>query len=94
MKRTRRGYLTVEVDLNEAIDEMSDDMLLQEVEDRKLELVSAFDPVGDLLEARNCLLRGRSAEALSIIERILSPKWSSGHACEVALAAARAARTP
>jgi len=91
MGKKHRGYMTVEVDLDEALDNVSDEMLLQEVDDRKLKRVGAsdFDPVEDLCDARDELLRGRSAEALAILERLLRPKWSDAKACEIAFKASR-----
>jgi hypothetical protein len=91
MTKRHRGYMTVEVDLGEALENCSDDMLLQEVEERKLKRVGASDGSlpDDLLDARDELLRGRPAEALAILERILSPKWSNERFCEIALKASR-----
>lgn len=86
MSKRRRGYMTVEVDLDDALEEVTDEMLLQEVEDRKLRPEN-FDPFEDLLEARRELLRNRTAEALAILERVLCPKWSSAKACEIAMRA-------
>lgn len=91
MARRRRGYMTVEVDLGEALEEIEDDALLQEVQDRKLSLGQHdWNPEEDLREAYQALLRGHSAEALSILDRLLRPKWSSAKACEIALHSARA----
>ncbi len=88
-RRRGRGYMTVEVDLTEALSECSDEMLLEEFEERKLKLGSDFDPAEELKVMREELLRGRPAEALAILNALLSPKWSSPGACEIALAAAR-----
>lgn len=91
MARRRRGYMTVEVDLGEALEEIEDDVLLQEVQDRKLSLGQHdWNPEEDLREAYAALLRGHTAEALSILDRLLRPKWSSAKACEIALRSARA----
>lgn len=82
----RRGYMTVDVDLDEAVDHMTDEMLLEEIKDRKLSLGrDDFDPVDDLHEIYNELLRGRPAEALVILDRLLHPKWRSTKDCEIAL---------
>lgn len=91
MAKRRRGYMTVDVDLGEALDEMTDDMLLEEVKERKLNLGrDDFDPMDDLRDMQEELLRGRPAEALAILERLIHPKWQSTNACEQDLA--RAAR--
>lgn len=90
MARRRRGYMTVEVDLDEALDEIEDDVLLQEVQERKLQVgANDFNPEEDLREAYAALLRGHTAEAISIMDRLLRPKWSSAKACEIALRSAR-----
>lgn len=86
MSRCQCGYMTVEVDLNEALEEMTDEMILQEAEDRKLTAGAyGFDPMDDLRMAYRELLVGRSAEALVILERLVMPKWSSARACEMDL---------
>jgi hypothetical protein len=86
MAKRRRGYMTVDVDLGEAIDEMTDEMLLEEIKDRKLSLGrDDFDPVDDLKDAHEELLRGRPAEALAILERLIRPKWRNTKACEAEL---------
>ena len=90
MGRKGRGYMTVEVDLHEALEEMTDDMILQEAEDRKLTAGAySFDPMEDLQEAHLELLRNRPAAALAIIERIIRPKWRSTQACEAELKRAK-----
>jgi hypothetical protein len=85
MAKRRSGYLSVEVDASEVLDEIDDALLIQEVEDRKLGAISNYDPVDDLREARAELLRNRPAEALAILERLLNPKWNSAKAAEIAL---------
>lgn len=91
MAKRRRGYMTVDVDLNEALEELTDEMLLQEVSDRKLSLGrDDFDPMDDLRDMHAALLRGRPAEALAILERLVRPKWHSTKACESELARATA----
>jgi hypothetical protein len=78
MTRRRRGYISVEVDLNEALEEIDDAMLLQEIKDRKLGLgLDCDDPQEDLRDARLALLRGHPAEALAIFDRLINPKWDS-----------------
>ncbi len=94
MARRRRGYMTVDVDLSEAIEEMTDDMLIEEINDRKLNLGrDDFDPMDDLRDAHEELLRGRPAEALAILERLIRPKWSCTRACEAELAQHRSKQT-
>lgn len=90
MAKRHRGYMTVEVDLAEALERCSDEILLQEVEERKLKRAgtSDWDPIDDLRDARDELLRHRPSEALAILERMLRPKWSDARACEIALRSA------
>ncbi len=82
----RRGYVTVTVDISDVIDDIDDASLLEEVKERKLSLGrDDFDPMDDLRDAHEELLRGRPAEALAILERLIRPKWRSTNACEIAL---------
>lgn len=86
MPRRRSGYMTVDVDLDEALEHIDDASLLAEVADRKLSLgYRDFDPVEDLHDVRNEILRGRPAEALAILDRLILPKWQSLAACELDL---------
>ncbi len=82
MSRRRRGYITI--DICDHIDEIDDDILLDEVKSRKLS--TSEDGEGTDLdivrEAHEELKRGRSATALSILDRLLFPKWKSPQACE------------
>lgn len=90
MARRRRGYMTVDVDLAEALDEMTDDMLLDEIKERKLSLGrDDFDVKDDLQDMHEELLRNRPAEALAILERLMRPKWRSTSACEAELKRAK-----
>jgi hypothetical protein len=84
MARRRRGYMTVDVDLDEALEHIDDETLVEEVKERKLSLGrDDFDPMDDLRDAHEELLRGRPAEALAILERLIRPKWRSTKACEM-----------
>ena len=92
MARRGSGYMTVDVDLYDALQSVDDEMLLTEMKERKLNLGRAdFEPVDDLLSmlVRNSL-RGRPAEALAILERLINPKWHCTEACEAELARAKA----
>ena len=93
--RHRRGYMTVDIDLDAALDEIDDATLLDEVKTRKLSLGrDDFDPVQDMLDIQAALLRGHPAEALAILERLIRPKWNSDKACEMDLAASRNRASP
>lgn len=83
--------MTVDVDLDEALERIDDQTLIDEVKDRKLSLGrDDFDPMDDLRDARMELLRGRPAEALAILERLIRPKWQNVRACEIDFAQAKA----
>jgi hypothetical protein len=91
MGKRHCGYLSVEVDLEEALDACDDEMLLEEIKERKLSLGrDDFEPMDDLRDAHEELLRGRPATALAILERLLFPKWRSTAACEMELKRASA----
>lgn len=84
--------MTVDVDLDEALEHIDDETLVEEVKERKLSLGrDDFDPMDDLRDAHEELLRGRPAEALAILERLIRPKWRSTKACEMDLARAKVA---
>lgn len=85
MKRHRSGY--VRIDISEVMDEIEDEWLLEEVKHRKLIVPGDavdFIPEDDIREACEELLRGRPHEALAILQRIVSPKWSSVKASQKA----------
>jgi hypothetical protein len=85
MARCKRGYLTVDVDISEVIDEIDDFDLLEEIKERKLSLGrDDFDPLEDIRDAYNELLRGRMGEAKVILERLLMPKWRKAEDSETA----------
>jgi hypothetical protein len=76
--------MTVDVDLDEALEHIDDETLVEEVKERKLSLGwDDFDPMDDLRDAHEELLRGRPAEALAILERLIRPKWRSIKSCEM-----------
>jgi hypothetical protein len=90
MARRGSGYLSVDVDLGEALDACDDDMLLEEMKRRKLNLGrDDFEPMDDLRDAHEELLRGRSAGALAILDRLIHPKWQSTKGCETELRRAK-----
>jgi hypothetical protein len=83
MSKIRRGYMTIDVDLDEAIEQIDDQTLLQEVESRKLNMgCNGPDPEEDLRDAYAAILRGHRAEAISILDRLIRPKWNSVNSCE------------
>jgi hypothetical protein len=76
MPRLRTGY--VQVYISDILDEICDDDLLAEVEDRKLGDYCDLDIVR---EAYELLQRNAIAEARGILERLISPKWGSPDKC-------------
>lgn len=101
VRSRRRGgtiYLTadVDIDVSEVLHELSDEDLLEEIKERKLEAkakarVTAADPFELLDEVLESLQRGDSREALFLLERILHPKFASVEACEKQFAKVRTA---
>lgn len=90
-KRYRSNSITVEVDCTEALDEIDDATLIEEVRERGL-IPQLEDYDATLLrDAYDELLRGRPAEARSILDRLLNPKWPSVDACKDACKKATAA---
>jgi len=86
MARRGCGYLTVDVDLDDALEAISDERLVQEVNKRQLNLGrDDIDVEDDLRNAYAELLAHRPAEAMAILDRLLRPKWDSPAACERAL---------
>lgn len=86
MARRRSGYL--QIDVSELLNEVDDDDLLDEVASRKLITTAAgetydSDAVKDAFNELRC---GRVAEAMSILDRLLNPKWTTPKACEAAYA--------
>jgi ADP-dependent phosphofructokinase/glucokinase len=88
----RRGgtiYTTadVEIDVCDVLSEISDDDLLEEIKERKLEekakarakLADPFDLLEDVMD---CLRHGDAREALFLLDRILHPKFASVELCE------------
>ena len=80
----RSGSITVTVDAEDVLDEVDDEQLMEEAERRKLykNCVNGFDMWDEVEQAWRELLCGRSAEALSILDRIVNPKWASEQRCK------------
>ena len=81
-KRYRRGYITIDVD--EVLEEATDEDILEEVKLRNLSLSVEREATDrDLVEeAYVALQRGNILEARSILDRILFPKWGTKKECE------------
>ena len=80
----RSGCVTVTIDAEEALDEICDEQLLEEVVRRKLhkKAVNGFDMFYEVKKAWDELRCGRAAEALSILDRIVNPQWVSEQRCK------------
>ena len=80
----RSGSITVTVDVDDVLDEVDDEHLMEEAERRKLykKGINGFDMFDEVEKAWRELLCGRSAEALSILDRIVNPKWASEQRCK------------
>lgn len=84
MAGRRTGY--VRIDVNEIISEIDDNDLLDEVRSRKLITTASGETYDSdaVKEAFEELRVGRVAEAMSILDRLLNPKWGTPKACEAA----------
>lgn len=78
MAKRRSGYVSASVD--EILEEIDDEALLGEIENRGLD-AGLKDGFEEVREAFAELRRGRSAEALAILDRLLNPKWTSQANC-------------
>lgn len=70
-----RGY--IRIDVSDIMDELDDDDLLEECESRKLSTTKPGESVDReiAMEAYDALRRHATGECLSILERLLFPKW-------------------
>lgn len=78
----RSGY--VRIDVGEIIDEIDDGDLVDEVKRRKLAIDTDAPTMEMVQEAYEELRRGRPAEALSILDRLVLPKWKTSDAAKKA----------
>lgn len=99
--RVRRGYVTVDVDvdISDVLSEIENDVLLDECRSRNIlhqvESKPKLDeepdcPRAQAEEAISLLRCGRTSDALTLLERSLFPKFKTVTDCEVALAKLRA----
>jgi hypothetical protein len=79
----------VEVSVAEVLGELSNEDLIQEMEDRNID--GAIDGADELLR---CLKRGDITEAVVFLERMLHPKWRSTKLAEAAFAQLKLGETP
>lgn len=94
-KRYRSGRISIDVYVSEVIDAISDEVLVEEVNERGLNVAAnsnyEVDVEAELHEAYEALVIGRAQEARAILERLIDPKWKSEKACEEAYKAAKKA---
>lgn len=72
--------IEVEVDVDDILDDLSDDEVIAEVEARGYEIFSRDD--NEMERIRSLISRGEAHEALLAMERYLFPKWPSVSASE------------
>ena len=80
--RKRRGYIEVTVYAEDMVEQIDDEQLLDEVERRKLATSDNADGMEIAKEAYDALCANRPAEAKSILERLVLPKWQSAKRCQ------------
>jgi transcriptional regulator len=71
----------VDVDATEVIDELGDDDLRKECQRRGLTLHDEDEIVELVREALRDIHQGRVVDAVTVLERLCYPKWSSADAC-------------
>lgn len=81
-KRYRQNSITI--DIFDFIGEIDDEILLEECQSRQLTPAGPGETVDQdiVREAYDALQRHSVAEARSILERLLFPKWKNQKACE------------
>lgn len=76
MRVRRRSYGTVtvdvDVDIDDVLSELDDDALRDELRNRN---ARGGEDNDDLAEALHCLYRGDAKEAITILERVIYPKF-------------------
>ncbi len=82
-KRYRQNSITIEIE--DFIGEIDDEILLEECQSRKLTPAGPGETVDlDIVrEAYDALQRHSVAEARSILERLLFPKWKTPKECQI-----------
>jgi hypothetical protein len=90
-----RGYVSIDVDVDDVLDELSDGDLLEALMARKGQKLAKDDPASELAviqSAYDALLRGDSDYCALLLERVLRPKWASPDDATKAYVAAMGAR--
>lgn len=91
IRRRGSSQITVDVDLDDVLSEMSNEDILAEVEARDLTATAGLGcDRTDAEEAILLLRSGRASDALTYLERSLHPKFRGRAACDEALAKLRA----
>ena len=85
-----RGYVSVDVDINDVLGEMSDSDLIEELRSRSgaatksgftTQTPSTFLTSAEIDELSSAVRSGRKDDALALIDRISRPKFHDPSAC-------------
>lgn len=79
MARHRSG--TIEIDVCDLLDELTDDQILDEVKSREIGDGLKREIRRDLEDIECALMAHRPSEALAIVDRLLHPKWRESAEC-------------
>lgn len=70
-------YISVEVDVFDVIDAISDGDLIKALDSRKINTQAPLEKRDDILDAYNAIMRGEPNEAALILHAVLFPRFKS-----------------
>ena len=93
-RRAYSSYVSIDVDIADIIHQMDDDDLIDECEARDIATAKpTADTREELHDALVALRSGRLADADTLLERILWPKFTTLDACKIKYASALKAKS-
>lgn len=84
------AYISVEVDVDDVIDQLTDNQLLEEVASRGVRNKGEPDARAVVSRALAMIRSGRITDGVTMLEREFFPTWKSKADCEAAYSAAMA----
>jgi hypothetical protein len=78
------AYVSVEIDVDDVLDQMDDKHLLREVKSRNLKAKGEPDAREIVSSAINMIRTGRVADGVTLLEREFLPRWKDVADCEEA----------